>query len=443
MVSIDISPDDLDLLSKFVLRLGGYAEGLFDYHDFGFPKDSLKQNINRVTDELRRMRESIRGSTLSLRPPGLPDDAMWEEADELWNYGQTLRFAAGATMISQRYQSRMTSENLRRAMIAKVLHHCQAGLLDDLIDTGHYTFIEAKDLYHHCLGSMIDPGFDINTFRRELALSLNQEQLSMFDLMTNITAAFNRLFFESPNGQDLFYELQRVDDRLTLGQALTMFQKHPTMDLSKLKRIATSLNAPDSDLKWHERISQALSGATYYNLIDMCFLSEPVNPQELQGTVNAWYYYDLVITRLNHFVGVHKDLRSGIANLALIAMRENELVSMPSLAGLRGALRAHRGILPPGPVARDAGARGHLPLLSVRHDHDPRRDDGGVDREPRQHDPLLPALDLAVHPGLRPGARGRPRDARRKGRGPDRVTPSVSFSRRGFLLTQPLYNEGP
>ena len=37
MVSIDISPDDLDLLSKFVLRLGGYAEGLFDYHDFGFP----------------------------------------------------------------------------------------------------------------------------------------------------------------------------------------------------------------------------------------------------------------------------------------------------------------------------------------------------------------------------------------------------------------------
>jgi len=333
MVSIDISPDDLELLTKFVLRLGGYAEGLFDYHDFGFPKAALKQQISRVADELRRMRESIRGSVLSLRPPGLPEDAMWEEADELWNYGQTLRFAAGAMMITQRYESRMTSENLRRSMVAKVLHHCQAGLLDDLIDTGRYTFIEAKDLYHHCLASMIDPGFDINTFRKELALSLNQEQLGMFDLMTNITAAFNRLFLESPNGQDLFYELQRVDDRLILGQALTMFQKHPTMDLPKLKRIAAGLSAPDSDLRWHERISQALSGATYYNLIDMCFLSDPASPQELQGTVNSWYYYDLVITRLNHFVGVHKDLRSGIANLALIAMRENELVNMPSLQG--------------------------------------------------------------------------------------------------------------
>src|SRR3989441_3458758 len=166
MVSIDIAADDLELLTKFVLRLGGYAEGLFDYHDFGFPKDALKHQINQVTQQLRGMRESIRGATLSLRPPGLAEDAMWEEADELWNYGQTLRFAAGATMITQRYQNRMTTENLRRAMIAKVLHHCQAGLLDDLIDTGRDTFIEAKDLYHHSLASTIDPGFDINTVRR-------------------------------------------------------------------------------------------------------------------------------------------------------------------------------------------------------------------------------------------------------------------------------------
>src|SRR3989304_7517316 len=144
------------------------------------------------------MRGAIHGAALSLRPPGLPEDAVWEEADELWNYGQTLRFAGGAMMITQRYESRMTTENLRRSMVAKVLHHCQAGLLDDLIDTGRYTFIEAKDLYHHCLASMIDPGFAINTFRKELALSLNQNQLSVFDLMTSITAAFNQLYQESP-----------------------------------------------------------------------------------------------------------------------------------------------------------------------------------------------------------------------------------------------------
>ena len=60
MVAIDIGADDIDLLIRFVLRLGGYAEGLFDYHDFGFPKDLMKGHITQVEEDLRQMRESIR-----------------------------------------------------------------------------------------------------------------------------------------------------------------------------------------------------------------------------------------------------------------------------------------------------------------------------------------------------------------------------------------------
>jgi len=37
-IPLGINPDDLDLLSRTVVRLGGYAEGLFDFHDFGFDK---------------------------------------------------------------------------------------------------------------------------------------------------------------------------------------------------------------------------------------------------------------------------------------------------------------------------------------------------------------------------------------------------------------------
>ena len=42
MVSIEIAADDVERITRFVLRLGGYAEGMFDYHDFGFPKQVLK-----------------------------------------------------------------------------------------------------------------------------------------------------------------------------------------------------------------------------------------------------------------------------------------------------------------------------------------------------------------------------------------------------------------
>ena len=333
LVSVDLGTDDLELVTKFVLRLGGYAEGLFDYHDFGFPKHILQDHITQVEEDIRRIQAGVQGSQIVLRPPNLPEDVIWEAADETWNYGQSLRFAAGASMITERYRRRMTPENLRRAFVAKILHECQAGILDDLVDKGKYTFIEAKDLYHHCFASMIDPGFDINTFRKELALILKQEQLSMFDLMTNITAAFNKLYLASPNGQDLFYELERVNERVILGQALTMFQKQPALDIPKLKRISSGFTAPDSDIAWHERLANYVSHATNHSMIDMCFLSEPVSQREIHSTTRAWFYYDVVIVHLNNIVGIHKDLRGGLVNLALISMREDEVLGLSGLNG--------------------------------------------------------------------------------------------------------------
>jgi len=41
------------------------------------------------------------------------------------------------------------------------------------------------------------------------------------------------------------------------------------------------MSAPDPDLKWHERLSQALSAATYDTLIDLCFVSNPVAADEV------------------------------------------------------------------------------------------------------------------------------------------------------------------
>jgi len=330
--------EDLELLTRFVSKLGGYAEGMFDYHDFNFPKAALRGHIDSVRGDLLRLRESLHEATVSLRPPTIGRDVVWDEADQSWNYGQTLRSAGGITMISQYYRERMTPENLRRAMTAKVLHHCQAGLLDDLIDTGRYTFIEAKDLYHHCLASLVDPGFEINAFRKELALSLNQDQMSVFDLMTSITSAFNQLYQDSPHGNDLFYEMERINDRHILGQALTMFQKHPNIDLPKLRRVAMGLSGPDSDLRWTERLSPYLSGVPYYNLIDMSFLIEPPSRREIDAMLRTWFYYDLVITNLNHIVGLHKDLRAGIVNLALLSVRESEVLNLTSPQGFNPGL---------------------------------------------------------------------------------------------------------
>ena len=183
---LGINREDIELLSHTVLRLGGYAEGLFDFHDFGFEKSILRQHISNVYEMLLRMKDRSTSFGLPLRPPNLPPSAFWEDQGETWNYLQTLRFAAGSIMMSEDYRRYMSSDNLFNALTAKVLHKCMIGILDDLIDKGTYSYLEAKDLHHTVLSSMVDPDFDETVYVKRLISMLKQEHVPLFDLMNNI-----------------------------------------------------------------------------------------------------------------------------------------------------------------------------------------------------------------------------------------------------------------
>src|SRR5437762_4318352 len=66
---LGINREDLDLLSRTVLRLGGYAAGLFDFHDFGFDKASLRDHITNVHASLKQLKELAGSDGVPLRPP--------------------------------------------------------------------------------------------------------------------------------------------------------------------------------------------------------------------------------------------------------------------------------------------------------------------------------------------------------------------------------------
>lgn len=328
-----INREDLDLLSRTVLRLGGYAEGLFDYHQFGFDKNALKDHISNIHEMLKVLKEGTHTGSIPLRPPNIPPGAFWEDQGETWNYLQTLRFAAGATMMTEQYGPFMTPENLQKAMTAKILHKCQIGILDDLIDKGAYSYLEAKDLHHVVLSSMIDPDFDSTNFTKRLVAMLKSEQVPLFDLINSITKGFNVLWNNSPHGAEYFYQMEVLDERVALGQALTMFQKEPNFSISKMERISGAFYAPYEDFTWWERLGSHVSGTTRYNFIDMAFTDPYFDLREMRNFLAGWYYYDTAIILMDHVVSVYQDLRNGIANLSLIAMREKELGSLTSLHG--------------------------------------------------------------------------------------------------------------
>lgn len=331
--ALGINKEDLDLVSRTVLRLGGYAEGLFDHMQFGFDKEALRSHITNVYSMLKDMRESPVATGISLRPPNLPPGAFFEDQGEMWNYLQALRLAAGATMVSELYRPFIHPENLQRAMTSKILFECQVGILDDLIDKSSYSYLEAKDLYHLVFSSMIDPDFDTTIFMKRLMTLLRQEQVPLFDLINSITRGVNVLWNNSPNGSRYFYQMEVLNDRVALGQALTMFQKEPNFSISRMERVATSFYAPHDGLAWWEKIGGHIAGVSRYNFVDMAFADHRFDRRNMDRFMAGWYYLDATITLMDHISGVHKDLQAGIANLSLIAMRQRELRDLPTVRG--------------------------------------------------------------------------------------------------------------
>lgn len=332
-IAVRISPEDVSYLTNNVLTLGSYAEALLDSFDFGIEAEQLAHHIHETRQNLNMLLGGGSLLPITLRPDSQSEFLLEEESTHTWNWSQTLRYAAGATMISQKYAKYMSKENLAKAVLAKVLFKCQTGILDDLVDKGRYSYMDAKDIYHHVLASMTDLDFDVNAFKKRLIPKMNQNQIHMFDLLATISSTFNKLYVESPNGVDLFYQMEVLDERVILGQALTMFQKQETFNVNKIRRIAKKFYAPSDDIKWHERLAAYVSGGTRYNLIDMSFTDKTFNLEELNNFLEGWYYYDIIVVYLNNIVNVYQDLNDGIANLSLIAMREDDLCSVRKLNG--------------------------------------------------------------------------------------------------------------
>jgi len=67
-------------------------------------------------------------------------------------------------------------------------------------------------------------------------------------------------------------------------------------------------------------------------LIDISFTDGSFDLDSIESLLTGWYYFDIVIVYLNNIVHIYRDLRSGISNLSLIAMKERELESVKRLS---------------------------------------------------------------------------------------------------------------
>jgi hypothetical protein len=63
----------------------------------------------------------------------------------------------------------------------------------------------------------------------------------------------------------------------------------------------------------------------------MAFADRSYDLRKMQNFIEGWYYYDAAIILMDHVTSIHQDLRNGIANLSLMAMRTKELEAISNL----------------------------------------------------------------------------------------------------------------
>ena len=178
----------IERVRAYVVDLGRRAVELCDLYDFGFPSSVVRDQIARLAQDF----DSFRGAF------DVPELASGGRGS-LWDHEQSVRYAAGAAMITARLRGAMSPANIARAAAAKALHEFQADLLDDVIDGGAYTFEEARALYRMCLAPMTEARFDPNELQMELCHRIRAHQQGTVDLLTSLTARLHDLLRHAPN----------------------------------------------------------------------------------------------------------------------------------------------------------------------------------------------------------------------------------------------------
>jgi len=322
-----------ELIRGFLQEFGRRAESLVEYHPLGIDGPAIRRHIAGIEVELGRL-QALGDRAFAGLPPGV----LGPEVLAAWNSKKNLRYATGSIMMTERFRPDMSPDNRTRAFSTKLLYECVLDALDDCIDAESYSFEDALDLMRHCVSALTTQTFDATGFREELRPRLAPEQRHMADYLTALVAGTNHAIANAPHGREMRGELDRFHEKWILGQAFTMYQKDPTVDIRAFLAACERFPAPDEDVTGIERISGWLSHTAAITLIDLCFTDHLLPPSRMEEHMTAWFYFDALVTLLNNVVDPSRDLDDGIANLFIIARAGGQLSGLRRVRGIRPSL---------------------------------------------------------------------------------------------------------
>ncbi len=305
-----------DLLAtarQMVLALGRRADAALAVRGSDRDRRAVRSNLARVAEDLAgrvgdRFPQSVaRGLAEASGRPGL-------------HLSKILPRIAGASLVTARFGRMMTPSNRSRAYVAKALFECEQDLIDDVLDSGTYTFLEARRLYDVCGENLTDNSFDPADHERRLATILSPDHRPLAPLLSRIGFELKLRLRTAPCRDAVMHELISASERLGIAQSATVLLREPSVDFATARRTAENLWSPDPEAPWFDRLAAHASWVLCHTLIDLCFLEEPMTDRDLAAHRAVWYDLNVHMSLFDHVAGLEKDLADGIYNFAWAAI---------------------------------------------------------------------------------------------------------------------------
>jgi len=312
--------DTWTTVAKLFVGFQEVAECMATRFDFGISPTFVRRQAESILDVLR----AIPRSGSAAVPAGEVIQACLDDLRELApaTYRKTLARIAGVSLIHAHFRSRMSDRGVAQAIAASSLYEIVQDLLDDLLDGGGLTFVEARRLYELCLRPLTHPAVSCDRLEDDLADFMAPGQDRLAHVLASATSELRGLLA----GSDA-HVLERVADgheALTLAQAATVHLRGEALDIPVMREIGGTLPTPDPSLSWLDRLAIYASWPSNIALFDAGFTSTPVSDPELNAHARAWLFFDAAVTFLEHYAGAKKDSDEGIVNIARISIRPPE-----------------------------------------------------------------------------------------------------------------------
>ncbi len=305
--TVGVRGQDLEAVRGLLTIFGDRVNAASRAFHLSLPSSSVARHVQAVVRPLASLHPSEAG------PSRVPHDPT-----------KSLARLAGASFLVQPFRDRIPEEGFLRGFTTKVLYVYLQDSLDHVLDHGIYAYEDAVRLYRFCLSPLTELDADFATLEEDLGATLRPGQEAAAAPLALLTRTLHGWIMDSPNAKEMSPYIRWVNERFARAQTASTFQRRSHLDIEAIKRIASEFWAPDPDVAWHERFAANLSWVTNPSLLDLCFARELPSPGELRDHMLAWYYFDAVISRLDHLADLWSDLREGIVNAALISIRESE-----------------------------------------------------------------------------------------------------------------------